>query len=140
VEAGGVTGDGFVERVIVTEHPQVGQDLVGLDPPTRLADLPPALVARVDAHRRALERGDVARAEEDVTDEARASVGAVYAALEAPLRDSAVVAAARIGDHRIVRLRLTGPRVASIVQLHWRQVLEGWRVLGAELVRTEPLA
>jgi hypothetical protein len=56
-----------------------------------------------------------------------------------PVEDAAVVAGARIGAYRIVKLALRGSSGLSIVQLEWRTGESGWRIVGGEVVRSEPL-
>jgi len=53
--------------------------------------------------------------------------------------DASVVACARVGAYRFVKLALRGPAAVSVVQLEWRRGDDGWRIVGGELVRSAPL-
>lgn len=135
-EAGGVTGQSPTPPLDVAA---VGpaDDPVALgsvfDPGVIAADLR----AEVDAHARALLAGDVPGLAGQVAEGARAVVLAIYGGL-GPSRRCEVVAQARVGAHRFVRLRLSGPRGATVLQLQWRRLDGAWRVVEAELVRSEP--
>jgi hypothetical protein len=49
-----------------------------------------------------------------------------------------VIALARVGRYRMVKVRLEGPRSVAVVQQRWTPSQSGWRVSGVEVVRSEP--
>jgi hypothetical protein len=112
-------------------------DVVALDsafdPAVVDADLAPSL----EAHRRALVGGDLDAAAAQAAPDARDDVRALYRGL-IPSTDAAMLACARVGGYRIVKLRLRHPGGVSIVQLEWRRGEGRWRIAGGELVRSEP--
>jgi hypothetical protein len=112
-------------------------DLVGLDSvfDPRVID---AEVAEVlDAYRQALVDGDLDALVAQVVPSARGGLLEVYRAA-GPVREASVVACARVGSYRIVKLALRGPRGVSVVQLEWRRSDAGWRIVAGELVRSDP--
>jgi len=142
--ARGITGD--VEAPLIAPAPApvdaaaVAQDLVTLPPPFDPRETPEDLAAAVSAHGRALETGDLATALAPAPAEARDALAAELGRLVPPYRRSAIVALARIGGYRMVRLRLEGERGSALVQERWTPSDAGWRVVAAEVVRAEPAA
>jgi hypothetical protein len=138
-EAGGLTGDAPQPELANDIPTGVGAegDLVALesvfDPGVVEADFAPAL----DAHRAALLAGDLAGLGEQVTEGARRAVLAVFSTLGG-WPTGAVVACAKVGAYRLVKLRLAGPRGAVIVQTQWRRSEDGWRIVEADIVGSEP--
>jgi hypothetical protein len=135
--AGGVTGE--VAAPLIGPGPPldpavVAQDLVppppAFDPAAVVGDLGPAL----DAHGRALGRGDRAAVAGDLAADATPESAAAYAALAGPFERVEVVGAARIGRYRVVKLRLEGARARAIVQERWVPTEAGWRVAAAEVI------
>ena len=60
-------------------------------------------------------------------------------AVAAHYPDSEVVAIARIGEYRLVRVRRAGQGgSAAIVQGQWRRAADGWRLVGDDIVRVDP--
>jgi hypothetical protein len=116
--------------------PDPSGDLVALDSEFDPAVIEDDLAAALEAHRRALIAGDLGAVARQIGE----SSGALemYTAL-LPVEDAAVVAGARIGAYRIVKLALRGSSGLSIVQLEWRTGESGWRIVGGEVVRSEPL-
>lgn len=138
--AGGVTGE--------TPTPSLALDVDGVDPTGDLVALgsifDPKVVAAelsttLDAHARALVEGDVEGWTAQIAESARPAVRAVYGSIGV-VGQCGIVAAARIGAYHLVKLRLSGPQRATILQLQWRRVDGAWRVVEAEVVRAEPLA
>jgi hypothetical protein len=91
----------------------------------------------VDAHRRAVVEGDLGAVAEQTIAPARDAVLELYRAV-GRTTDALVVACARVGAYRFVKLALRGPAAVSVVQLEWRRGDDGWRIVGGELVRSEP--
>jgi hypothetical protein len=119
--------------------PDIREDLVALDSifdPTIVdGDLAPPL----DAHRRAVVDGDLGAVAGQTILSARDSVLETYRGV-GPVIDAPVVACARIGDYRFVKLALRGAGGTSVVQLEWRRHDEaGWQIAAAEIVRSERL-
>ncbi|HUF93911.1 MAG TPA: hypothetical protein VMR23_16165 [Candidatus Limnocylindria bacterium] len=141
-EAGGVTGDVTAPMIDAAEPgveaAAVAQDLVKTPPPFDPAVIPEDLAAVVDAHRRALETGDVLAAAAHADTATRDTVLAPYSALRGPFTASRVIALARVGRYRMVKVRLEGPRSVAVVQQRWTPSQSGWRVSGVEVVRSEP--
>jgi len=96
--------------------------------------VPADLAARVEAHGRALLVGDREALARDVVPEARAAVDATYVDLRGPWDRARVVACARIGAYRVVKLALEGVAGRTTLQLRWRPVEGGWRVAAADVV------
>jgi hypothetical protein len=98
--------------------------------------LPGDLAAAVEAHGRALVAGDAVAVAAAVAPEARAAALALYGETG---RVEAVdlVAAARVGAVRVLKLRLRGPRGVTVVQQQWRPGDAGWRLAHVLLVRAE---
>jgi hypothetical protein len=141
-DAGGVTGD-VAAPMIDAGDPGVAaalvaQDLVRNPPPFDARVIPEDLATVVDAHRRALEAGDVAAAAVHADIATRDTVLAPYAVLEGPFTASRVVALAKVGRYRMVKVRLQGPRSVAVVQQRWTPSQSGWRVSDVEVVRSEP--
>jgi hypothetical protein len=117
--------------------PDPAGDLVALDSIFDPGVVDQGLVGALDAHRRAWVDGDLDTLATQVIPSARDGVLDMYRAVGSG-GEASVVACARVGAYRIVKLALRGPRAVSIVQLEWRHGETGWRIVGAELVRSEP--
>ena len=116
--------------------PDPDGDLVALDSAFDPAVIEDDLATALEVHRRALIAGDLGALTRQIGEPSGALE--MYNAL-VPVADATVVAGARIGAFRIVKLALRGPRGLSIVQLEWRRGESGWRIVGGEVVRSEPL-
>jgi hypothetical protein len=117
--------------------PTPAGDLVALESAFDPAVLGEEFGAAVAAHRRALVEGDAGALASQVAPSARVAIVGLYTALGA-VSETTVVASARIGMYRIVKLALDGPRIRSVVQLEWRRDESGWRIVAGDLVRSEP--
>src|SRR5712692_426482 len=118
--------------------PDPHADLVALDSVFDPARIDEDLAAAVDVHRRAVVDGDLGAVAEQTIPRARDAVLDLYRAV-GQTTDASVVACARVGAYRFVKLTLGGPAAVSVVQLEWRRGDDGWRIVGGELVRSEPL-
>jgi len=49
-----------------------------------------------------------------------------------------VVALARLGEYRVVRVRRTGEAGATIAQSQWRRAESGWHIVSDDVVRVDP--
>jgi len=141
-EAGGITGSVTAPMIDAgdarADAAAVAQDLVKTPPPFDARVVPEDLAAVVDAHRRALEAGDVVAAAAHADTATRDTVLAPYAMLKGPFTASRVIALAKVGRYRMVKVRLEGPRSVAVVQQRWTPSQSGWRVSGVEVVRSEP--
>jgi hypothetical protein len=81
--------------------------------------------------------GDAAGAAADVAPDARNQVLQEYARLPRGAATSEIVAYARIGEHRVVKARLTGHGATAVVQQRWARDAEAWRLVAAELLAVE---
>lgn len=133
--AGGVGGDTANPRVAAAEsaHPAVARDLVALDSAFAPGVMGAELQTAVDAHRRALVAGDSARLAEQLVESARSPVLDECARL-GPITATEVVAVAKIGAYRVIKLRLSGARRTSVLQTQWRPGPRGWHVAEAQVV------
>jgi hypothetical protein len=119
--------------------PDAGADLVALDSTFDPATIDEGLARAIDVHRHGLVEGDEAALAAQIAPAARAEVLAVYRAVGA-VTDATVVACARIGAYRFVKLILRGATALSVVQLEWRPSADRWTIVAVELVRSEPAA
>jgi hypothetical protein len=139
-EAGGVTGEDRPVPMapVEADRGRAGTDVVALGSAFHPDTVPDDLAAVVNAHRSALVAGDLARAATDVDVPARGAVLEEYGKLPRSLRACELVAMAKIGEYRVVKLHLRGQSGSSTLQLQWRRGAEGWRVVAAELAVAEP--
>ena len=137
-EAGGVLGDGFVERAAPGAHARAAGDVIALGNVFAPVTLPADLSAAIDRHRQALAAGDWQAAGNDAVDAARPSIVGMYADLGARPRATAIVAVAEVGEHRLVKLALRGDAGTAVIVQQWRRASDRWRLHAAEVVRVEP--
>jgi hypothetical protein len=140
--AGGVTGGGRTDRDFTAPpaadadgspwHP--ARDVVALGSAFDPSVVPADLVARVEAHGRALIAGDRDALVRDVIPGARSAVDATYVDLRGPWERARVVACARLGEYRVVKLALEGVAGRTTLQQHWRPVDGTWRLAAADAV------
>lgn len=133
-EAGGVTGDTPAPaRSLQTDGADPARDVVavesGFDSRLVAADL----LSAIDAHARALIAGDTARLASQIGEGARQAVLDTYAR-GGTGQAYVVVAQAKVGAHRLVKLRFEGPRGPWVVLQQWRKLDGQWRVVEAELL------
>jgi hypothetical protein len=134
--AGGLVGAGSgPPRQTPATDP--GGDLVALDSRFEPGVVDAGLAEAIEVHRRALVAADLDAIDAQVAAPARDAVRAVYRGL-VPSTDSAVLACARVGAYRIVKLWVRHAGAASIVQLEWRRGEADWRIVAGELIRSEP--
>ena len=138
-EAGGVAGDGAVPAIASVDTTGVDPagDLVALESTFDESRIEPDLRARVERHGRALLAGDVTRVAADLAPEARDLVLAQYARLPRGGTGARIVAWARLGAHRLVKVRLFGLAGSVVVQQRWAPDTQGWRLVAAEFVASE---
>jgi hypothetical protein len=140
--AGGVTGDVEAPMLVPPAVPPdpavVAQDLVPLPPPFDPVAALGDLAGPLQVHRQALARGDVERLRAELSTGAAPEAAGVYAALAAPFERVTVLGCARLGRHRVVKLRLDGPRARVVLQERWVPSADGWRVAAVEATPAEP--
>jgi hypothetical protein len=132
---GGLVAPGRASRPTPTADPR--GDLVALDSVFDPRVIDADVAGALETHRQAFVDGDLDALAEQVVPSARGGLLDVYRAA-GPVREAAVVACARVGAYRIVKLALRGPRGVSVVQLEWRRGDAGWRIVAGELVRSHP--
>jgi hypothetical protein len=142
--AGGVTGAATpVERDFAAPsadtaaeaspwHP--ARDVVAVGSAFDSAVVPEDLADRVNAHGRALRAGDLEAALGDVLPEARGPVEALYGMFRGPVEQWRIVACAKIGAFRVVKVAVEGPAVRATVQMQWRPEDGTWRIAAADVV------
>ncbi|MBI4240501.1 MAG: hypothetical protein HY613_02185 [Candidatus Rokubacteria bacterium] len=144
LESGGVSGKptGDLRGPDVPVDPTaIAQDLARLERPVGRWPVPAELEASVEAHALHLKRRDLQALEDDFAPAYRQAGMATYAPLLAfELATHRIVGLGKLGGHRLVKLRLEGPAGTAVVQLRWAETDGRWRVLEAEVVRTEAAA
>jgi hypothetical protein len=136
VRAGGLTvGSGSAPRG--REPPDTAGDLVALESVFDPGIVDGELAGMLEIHRRALVQGDVEAVAAQIVPAARTDLLELYRAA-GPVTETFVVACARIGAYRFVKLALHRASGLSVVQLEWRPCEGRWRIVAGELVRSEP--
>jgi hypothetical protein len=138
--AGGVTGEGDVTTGagVDVRGVDTAGDLVAVGSRFERSRVEPDLLAAVEAHARAVVADDRAGAEACVVPEARGRVRDEYGRARVGCETAEVVACAKIGRHRMVKLALAGPAGRAVVQLQWRHVDGSWRLVDAAVVGVDP--
>ena len=137
--AGGVTGTGAVSRVSAAGAPPAAlsddaAEFIRLEQSTGTWPIAPALAQALAAFGDALVAGDVAGARRWLAPEVE-----VGADLEARLREAhgtghSIVACARLGEQRLVKLRLESSHGGLTLLLRWVPTGPDWRVVVLEAV------
>jgi hypothetical protein len=141
--AGGVTGD-IVDVPLIVPPAQspdpaaVAQDLVPLPPAFEPAAALGDLAGPMESHCRAIARGDIGSLRAQLASEAGSAAAAEYERLDECVERVEVVGCARLGRHRIVKLRLDGPHTRILLQERWITSPDGWRIATVEAMRVEP--
>lgn len=133
-EAGGVTGDTpGPARSLDVDDADPARDVVALETEFDVRVVAPDLLSAIDAHARALISGDATLLTSQIAEGARQAVLDTYAQGGSG-QAYAVVAQAKVGAHRLIKLRLEGPRGPWVVLQQWRKQDGQWRMVGAELL------
>ena len=140
-DAGGVTGDVeaplIVPPALMPDPAVVAQDIVALPAaftPTPCSAISPRRSRRIAARwpgatwRR--EWGAGARHPRDVAAE--------YKRLPSPIQRVDVVGCARLGHHRVVKLRVEGPESTVVLQERWVTAQGSWRIAAVEATTSAP--
>jgi hypothetical protein len=137
LEAGGVDGaDSEPRRSFDTAGADSGPDLVALDSAFDPLVVAADLRAAIDGHVQALGAGDAASLAEQVAEPARAAV--LEASGRPGLSAYEIVAQAKVGEQRLIKLWLRGSGGSRLVLQRWEKVDGRWRVAEAELLATAP--
>ena len=140
--AGGITGTAGTERDFADPSSAAtdaspwfpARDVIALGSAFDPSVVPPELAARLEAHGKALLAGDRDGLALDVLPAARAAVDATYVDLRGPWERARVVACAKIGAYRVVKLALDGVAGRATLQIRWQPVDGAWRVAAADVV------
>lgn len=137
--AGGVTGSGSVARGSGADAPPVplsddAREFIRLEQSAGAWPIGPELAAALRAFGDALTAGDLAAALSWLAPEV-----ALGPDLEGRLRGAQggphrIVACARVGEQRLVKLRVDGSRDGVTLLLRWAPVREDWRIAAVEFV------
>ena len=132
-DAGGVAGDGDVRRAALDTSADPASDVAAPDAPFDVSRLDVGLRETLQAVGCAAAANDARALALLVASHARETLLGAYGGVAA---DAAVIiACAKIGASRIVKLRLTGADgTSSILQLQCRPAEDGWRVTDARQV------
>ena len=137
-EAGGVTGQTPTpSRALDAPGGDPVGDLVALDSAFDPRVVAPDLREAIDTHMRALAAGDQAAFGAQVAEEFLEAVLATYAQVSAG-PDYELVAQAKVGAYRLIKLRLTGPGGRRLMLQQWRSLGGAWRVVAVELLDAPP--
>jgi hypothetical protein len=137
--AGGVTGDGLpVPARLDTSAPDVAlsddaEELIRLERSLSRWPMPDALRSAVRAFGDALLAGDTAAARRWLVPGLPWDGGLAADFPRLELRAHRPVAFAKIGQHRLVKLRLEGAGGAAALTMRWVPVDDGWRVAALEV-------
>lgn len=133
-EAGGVTGDTpGPARTLGTNGADPARDVVAVEPGFDPRLVAPDLLSAIEAHARALVAGDRARLSSHIAEAARQAVLDTYGQ-GGSAQSYAIVAQAKVGALRLVKVRLESSRGPWIVLQQWRKLDGQWRVVEAELL------
>jgi len=140
--AGGLTGAAGVERDFTPPsavpdeaspwHPS--RDVITPGPSFAPDVVPPELTARLEAHGRALLANDRQALADDAAPGRWPAIDATYVDLRGPWERARVVACARIGAYRVVKLALEGVAGRTTLQMRWQPVDGIWRLAAADVV------
>jgi len=142
--ARGVTGAGLPESTALdasTPFPMLNDDahqFVRLERPLSRWPMPEALEDAVRAFADALLSGDTEAARQWLTSTADLHEGAATALAQLSPQAHRVVALARIGQKRAVKIRIEGRAGAAMLLTRWSSTDGGWRAELLELARVDP--
>lgn len=142
-DAGGVTGDVeaplIVPPALMPDPAVVAQDLVALpaafNPHAVLGDL----AAPLEAHRRALVSGEFRVRRTHLAPDVSDELAAELERLPSPIIRVDVVGCARLGHHRVVKLRVQGAERVVVLQERWVVADGTWQIALVEATTSTPL-
>jgi hypothetical protein len=137
--AGGVTGTGAVSRVSAAGAPPAAlsddaAEFIRLEQSTGTWPIAPALAQALAAFGDALIAGDVAAARRWLAPEVELGPDLEARFREAQGTRHSIVACARLGEQRLVKLRLDGAHGGATLLLRWVPTGSDWRVAVLEVV------
>jgi hypothetical protein len=143
-DAGGVAGDVeaplIVPPALMPDPAVVAQDIVALpaafNPHAVLGDL----AAPLEAHRRALVSGEFRVRRTHLAPDASDELAAELERLPSPIILVDVVGCARLGRHRVVKLRVQSEDRVVVLQERWVVADGTWRIALVEVTASAPLA
>jgi hypothetical protein len=142
-DAGGVTGDVeaplIVPPALMPDPAVVAQDIVALpaafNPHAVLGDL----AAPLEAHRRSLLSGEFRVRQTHLAPDAPGELAAELERLPSPIARVDVVGCARLGHHRVVKLRVQSEDRVVVLQERWVVADGTWRIAFAEVTTSAPV-
>lgn len=137
--AGGVTGTGAVSRVSAAAAPPAAlsddaAEFIRLEQSTGTWPIAPVLTEALAAFGDALIAGDVAAARRWLAPEVELAPDLETRLREAQGTRHSIVACARLGEQRLVKLRLDGAHGSATLLLRWVPSGPDWRVAALEAV------
>jgi hypothetical protein len=137
--AGGVTGSGSVARVTGADAPPSplsddAGEFIRLELSAGAWPIGPELAAALRAFGDGLAAGDLAAARRWLASEVALGPDLEGRLLLAKGGRHSIVACARVGEQRLVKLRVDGSRDGVTLLLRWAPVREDWRIAAIEPV------
>jgi hypothetical protein len=137
--AGGVTGSGSVARVSGAEAPPAplsddAREFIRLEQSAGAWPIVPELAAALRAFGDALTAGDLAPVRPWLGSEVALGADLEARLLRAKGGRHSIVACARVGEQRLVKLRVDGSRDGVTLLLRWVPVRADWRIAAIEPV------
>jgi hypothetical protein len=141
-EAGGATGEGVPDadaaaRAARADGSAEAEEFIRLEALGDRWTMPEGLGPALAAVGPALARGEPQGLRDWLDDPSAWTAETESALRTAGFTGSRVVAVARIGSERAVKLRLEGPSAAATVLTRWRSTERGWRLRALELLRVD---
>jgi hypothetical protein len=143
--AGGVTGAGLPPAVDLEPTPAAAslsddpQELIGLERAGTVSTIPASLESEVRRLADALIAQDHERLRQSCVPSMEPAENVVAALAGRKLDSHEVVALARVGHQRLLKLRLQGPDGAIVLVSRWAPGQDGWRAAALDLVAVEPV-
>lgn len=140
--ADGVTGQGLPTAVLDASPPgelsDDAREWIRFEQAAPAWPLPPGLDQALARFGEALRAGDEAAVGAWLAPGAAAAEALGALAALGPLRAQRVVAVARLGAERVVKLVLSGEAASAVVQARWVGGPDGWRATDLAVVRADP--
>jgi hypothetical protein len=137
-EAGGVAGDDpAARRSFASEGVDPTRDIVALESRFDAGVVDASLRTAIERHVNALGEGDAAGLAEGIAEPERAAV-LLACGRPGPGQPFEIVAQAKVGRSRFIKLRLRDAEGSWLVVERWEQVDDRWRVVEAERLAAPP--
>ena len=143
--AGGVTGAGLPPAVDLQPTPTAAslsddpQELIGLERAGASWTIPADLESRVGRLADALIAQDQERLRQSCVPGTEPAENVVAALAGRKVDSHKIVALARVGHQRLLKLRLEGPDGAILLVSRWTPGQDGWRAAALDLAAVEPV-